>query len=351
MKKPFLIALFLTLVWASLQSQARADELPNAKFTGKTLINPNRTTASAESTGAAKANSTSKSFGADDVMGMYDVWFDLQQDRDGDGYFAQFEVFFDIDSRYSNTRIYVIGQLDNGTTTPLFQTAPYVINGASGADTYSAKVLLTDGYPSGQYSLTLYIYDAQTNALLMTWGPQQDGQMTQLFLEDGDRDVVSIPDIQVFEMAFTLLNDFDNDGYYTDADVTIDVDAPQQTRSLYASLYLIDERGEWIPLKNSSVFTVSGYSQSDRITLSFGLSSGFAPQHYRLGAKLYDAYSNNQLLTVTTPPSTPAYLESVEYDDSYSVTETVYVESHHGGSLGLLALLALLPLALRKKIA
>ena len=342
MKKPLLIVLFLTIVLTLVNGHAMAEEVASAKFTGKTLNNPHRDdTGGTDSDLSGKAVS-GKAIANGDVIGMYDVWFDMQQDNDGDGFYQRFDVFFDIDSRYSNTRVYVTGQLNNGSTTPLFRTDPFTINGATGSDTYSATVLLTQGYPSSQYDLTLKIYDAQTNALMLIWGPQQDGQMTQLFLEDAERDAVSNAPIQLFEFAYTLQLDGDGDGYYTEADVSLDVDAPQQTVTLYASLYLIDSNGEWIPLKNSNTFTVTGYSAFDKITLGFGLSSGFDPQNYRLGVKLHDAYSHTLLLTATTPNSTPVRMESVDYDNDYYVVEEYYYEEdHHGGSTGILLLIGL----------
>lgn len=344
MKKTTLFLLFVTLL-SVLQTPARADDAPTAKFTGKTVANPNRDAASDQP--GVTTLATARSIASGDVVSLYDLWINFQRDNDGDGFYQQFEIFFDIDSRYSNTRIYVTGQLDNGATTPLFRTEPFTVSGATGSDTYSATVLLTDGYPSTDYALTLRVYDAQTNALLLTAGPNQHQQLNQLFLEDAERDAVANADLQLFEFAFTLLGDNDGDGYYTEAEIRLDVDAPQQTRSIYASLYLVDRHNEWIPLKNSSVVTVSGYSTFDVIRLDFALNGGFDPQTYRLGFQLHDAYTHTVLLTSTTPQSAPVRMESADYDSSYYVVEEEYYyeESHHsGGSVGagLLAMLGLL---------
>ncbi|MEZ5505865.1 MAG: choice-of-anchor H family protein [Gammaproteobacteria bacterium] len=345
MKKPILLLLFVSLIVAALHNAAQAATDPTAKFTGKTVANPNRDTTDDQP--GANTLATGRSIAGGDTVGLYDLWIDFQRDNDGDGFYQQFEIFFDIDSRYSNTRIYVTGQLDNGATTPLFRTDPFTVNGATGSDTYSATVLLTDGYPSTDYALTLRVYDAQTNALMLTISPNQYPRLNQLFLEDAERDAVTNAALQLFEFAFTLLGDNDGDGYYTEAEIRLDVDAPQQTRSIYASLYLVDRHDEWIPLKNSSVVTVSGYSTFDVIRLDFALNGGFDPQAYRLGVQLHDAYTHTVLLTSTTPLSTPVRMESADYDSSYYVVEEEYYyeESHHsGGSIGagLLMMLGLL---------
>lgn len=351
MKKPALILFFFTLLLASLHNSARAESAPVAKFTGKVTSNPHRSVTD-DVPGATQLDTiTGKSISGGDAVGVYDVWFAFQRDNDGDGYHQQFEIFFDIDSRYSNTRIYVTGQLDNGASTPLFRTEPFTVSGGTGSDTYSATVLLTDGYPSADYALTLRVYDAQTNALLLVYGPNQDERLDQLFLEDAQRDAVSSAALQLFEFAFTLQVDNDGDGFYTEADVRLDADAPQQTRAIYASLFLVDAHNDWIPLKNSVVVTVSGYSAHDNIMLDFALNSGFDPQHYRLGVQLHDAYSHTVLLTSVTPASTPVRMESADFDSNYYVVEEYYYEEEHhsAGASGIWLLSAVLMLLMAKR--
>lgn len=344
-----LLPLFTTLTLAMLSQPLMAADAPTAKFSGETVTNPNRAN-DADATLEGQAKMAAKYIAGGDTVGIYDIWFAEQSDQDGDGYHSKFKAFFDIDSRYSNHRIYVTGQLSGNNTTPLFRTDPFTVSGETGNDTYSTTVLLTSGYPSGQYDLTLRVYDAQSNALLLTWGPQQDGQMSQLFLEDASRDAVSNADLQVFEFAYTLHTDHDGDGYFTEADVRIDVDAPQQARHIYASLFLVDQYDHWIPLRDSPVVSVSGYSAADRIHMDFVLDSGFDPQHYRLGAQIFDADSHNLLLTTTTPSSAPARMESGEYDrDYYHDEDDHYDDDHSGGSTGLVLLTGLIALWRGKK--
>ena len=343
MNKPTLVFVFFLISLMGASNLVHAQSVEQAKFAGKTIVNPNRT-----DTATRAAGIDTKTLGSGSDYAMYDVWFNFTRDDDGDGYYHQFDINFDIDTRFSSASIYVVGQLNNGTGTPLFQTDPYTINGATGADSYNVTVLLTDGYPSAQYALTLNVYDAQTHALLLTYGPQQEYSLGQLYLEDVSREASFDSQLQLFQFNYTLSNDYDSDGYYTDGDVHLDVDAPNQTLTLYASLYIIDNYGNWIPLQNSSTFVVSGYSSHDGVDISFGLNSGFDPQNYRLGVEIYNAQTHNLLLTSTTPDATPVRMESVDYDDSAYGYDDYYYSAHAAGSLPLLMLAGLGMLAVMR---
>lgn len=340
MKKNLLILLFLLPALMASRC-ASAGETSQQKFTGKIIANPERVESPADATGAtemkAQAETSASAFSIQALSGadfsMYNVWFDFTRDDDGDGYYHQFNINFDIDTRLSSASIYVTGQLNNGTSTPLFRTDPFTIRGATGSDSYQATVLLTDGYPATRYELTLRVYDASSNALLFTYGPQQDSDLAQLYLEDVTREAASSGDLDLFVLEFTLHGDSDGDGYYTRADVRFDADAPGRTATLYASLYLIDQRGEWIPLRDTGTFTASHYSHSDAVNFGFDLNSGFDPQRYRLGLEIRDAYSHMVLLTSVTPDATPLHMESVDYDASYTVVEEHHDDGHSGGSL------------------
>lgn len=348
MKKPVLILLFLLPALAASQ-WARAEDAAQQKFAGKIISNPERPAPESAPAGVEKsaATFTTAALSSGDVS-MYNVWFDFTRDDDGDGYYHQFNVSFDLDTRLSSASVYVTGQLNNGASTPLFRTDPFTLRGATGSDSYQATVLLTEGYPSTQYALTLRVYDAQTNALLFSYGPNSDSELAQLYLEDVSREAAYSNDLQLFQLDFTLSDDSDGDGYYTQADIRIDADAPGRIHSLYGKLYLIDRNGQWIYLKDTGNFTVSNYSHSDAVYTGFGLDGGFDPQRYKLAVELYDAYTHNLLLTSTTPDAAPVRMESMEYDNGYYVEEYYYEEEHSGGSVQWLLLGAMTVLVLRR---
>ncbi|HVK99356.1 MAG TPA: choice-of-anchor H family protein, partial [Dongiaceae bacterium] len=350
-----LLSALLATPFANAAASAEETETAQQKFTGKVIANPDRVDGSAtDSTDTAVATSTrNSSFNIEALtnadVSLYRAWFDFTRDDDGDGYFHQFALNFDLDTRLSSAEIYVTGQLNNGASTPLFRTDPFTIRGATGSDSYQATVLLTDGYPATRYELTLRVYDARSNALLLTYGPNQDNNLAELYLEDVTREAVNSGDVDLFVLEFTLFGDQDGDRYYTRSDVRFDADAPGQTLNLYASLYLIDEHGSWIPLRNTDTFTVSGYAHNDAVTVGFDLNNGFDPQVYRLGLEIHDARTDALLLTSVTPDATPLHMESADYDARHHETDDHHDDGHSGGSLSLM-LLGLFALLLLRRI-
>lgn len=345
MKKTILFLLIL-LPALLVRLPVHAAENTRQKVAGKIITHPERPEADtpAETDTTATLPFSVQALGSGDFS-LYRLWFDFTHDHDGDGYSHQFNLSIDLDTRFTSASVYVTGQLDNGSTTPLFRTDPFSLHGATGSDSYQLTVLLTEGYPSTRYALTLRVYDAQTHSLLLTLDARDDSALASLDLEDIGRDTTQTPALHLFQIEYTLSGDHDSDGFFTAADVRFDADAPGETRWMYARLYLIDDDGHWLWLRTTASFSVSGYSSADRLYTGFELEQGFDPQRYRLGLELYDAWSNALLLTSVTPDSAPLHMESHEYD---SVADD-YDDGHSGGALPGLTLIALLALWRRRR--
>ncbi|MEE2729902.1 MAG: choice-of-anchor H family protein [Pseudomonadota bacterium] len=352
-KIALIIVTFLLVVLASApQAQAQAQTQvqpqtasspdPNSKFRGKIISNPAKP--AADLTANALATPTALNTTATTTsVSVYDVWFDLQGDHDGDGYYHQFDVNFDIDTLRSSQRIFVVGELQGEHQQTLFQTEVYTIYGASGNDTYQARVLLTDGYPSDQYTLSLSIHDADTGAELLHYSNTDNPQLADLYLEDSSRENAALHSISIYELAFDLSGDQDRDGYFTDITVEVDADAPGQSRWVYARISLIDPHDHWREINTSQDFRLQDYSSQDRYLSRLSLDYGFDPARYQLAVQLYDADSGNLLITTTSPLATPLHMESQDWDnDAYSVVvEEEYYSAASGGSVGLFFLLML----------
>jgi len=282
------------------------------------------------------------------AVSVYDIWFNMTADSDGDGYYHQFDISFDIDTNVSSQRIYVTGELHGSTSQVLFQTDPYTLSGSSGSDTYQVRVLLTDGYATDQYELALNIYDADSGALLLQYDGVDDYRLNNLYLEDSSRESAYSAALSMYELSFELSNDLDGDGYYTDLAVQFDADAPGQQQWVYARISLLDSYGQWYEIKQTAAFMLNDYSSSDRYATRIMLDYGFAPDRYQLAIELYDADTNSLLLTSTSPQGTPVKVESADYDNAYySVTvEESYYASGSGGSLDICMLVALVLVAL-----
>ena len=350
-KIALVIVTFLLVVLAnSPQAHAASTDAmePGTKFRGKLVTNPTKsdrpvTAQRLLDPATATVNGTSVS--------VYDVWFDMVGDTDGDGYYHQFDVNFDIDTLYSSQRIYVIGELHGGTSQVLFQTDPYTLTGNSGSDSYQARVLLTDGYPSDQYELSLTVYDADTHAQLLHYDGQNNYQLATLYLEDSSRESAAMDNVSVYELGFELSSDLDGDGYFTEIAVDLDADAPGQQRWVYARISLIDPHNDWTEIKTSNDFLLQDYSSNDHYYTRLSLDYGFDPARYRLAVQIYDANSGSLLITSMSPSSTPLHMESIDWDnDAYVVViEEEYYASGSGGStsLFLLVMLSLFLLANR----
>lgn len=342
-KIALVIVTFLLVVLAnSPQAHAATTDTveAGAKFRGKLVSNPGKserpvTTQKLIDPNTATVNGTS--------VAVYDVWFDMLGDTDGDGYYHQFDVNFDLDTLYSHQRVYVIGKLHGNTSQVLFQTEPYTLNGDSGSDSYQARVLLTDGYPSGQYELSLTVYDADSHAQLLHYDSQDNYRLASLYLEDSSRESAAMDNISVYELGFELSSDLDGDGYFTEIAVDLDADAPGQQRWVYARISLIDPRNDWTEIKTSNDFLLQDYSSNDRYYTRLSLDYGFDPARYRLAVQIYDANSGSLLLTSTSPGSTPLHMESIDWDnDVYVVVvEEEYYASGSGGSTSLFLLVML----------
>ncbi|RLT92095.1 choice-of-anchor H family protein [Ketobacter sp.] len=342
----FLLVVLASAPQAQAMPQAATPPDPNSKFRGKIISNPAKP--AADFTAHALAAPTALNSATTTAsVSVYDVWFDLQGDHDGDGYYHQFDVNFDIDTLRSSQRIFVVGELQGELhgehQQTLFQTEVYTIYGTSGNDTYQARVLLTDGYPSDQYALSLSIHDADTGAELLHYSSADNPQLADLYLEDSSRESAALHSISIYELAFDLSGDQDRDGYFTDITVEVDADAPGQSRWVYARISLIDPHDYWREIHTSQDFRLQDYSSQDRYMSRLSLDYGFDPARYQLAVQLYDADSGNLLITTTSPLATPLHMESQDWDnDAYRVVvEEEYYATASGGSVGLFFLLML----------
>ena len=142
-KVALIIVSFLLVVLASTP-EAHAATTNTAetgsKVRGKLVTNPDK---QGKAFSAQKLSDPASAAISGPAASVYSVWFDWIGDTDGDGYYHQFDVNFDIDTVFSSQRVYVIAELSGSTSQILFQTEAYTLTGASGDDSYQARALLT----------------------------------------------------------------------------------------------------------------------------------------------------------------------------------------------------------------
>ncbi len=351
-KAAIILVTMLILILAS-HSQAEtngADAAPQQKTQGKLIRNPNKPEPNSTNSSTRAATFSA----AQQTISLYDVWYDLITDNDGDGYYQKLHINFDLDTAYSEYPIYVVAEIGSQSQT-LFQTDPYNLNGNSASDSYQATVLLTEGYPSSYYDLVFKVYDADNHQLLAQFSSQNNDLFEPLYLEDATLDS-NLEDVSLYSLAYDLSEDWDHDGYYTKINLQFDADAPNQQRWIYAELFLVDEYGQWHELASTQPFQIAHYNSQDAYQTSVSLNSGFSPQSYQVAVRIYDGYTHSLLLTTIAPSGSYADMESIDWDnDNWSEDETVIVEEEYyyasgsGGSMGLGIFVALIALGLRRK--
>ncbi|AUM13542.1 choice-of-anchor H family protein [Ketobacter alkanivorans] len=356
-KIPFTVVTLLLLILANHpQAHAAAADTaitatPNtatgSKTKGQLVNNPSKTESTLNTRALSYQDASHSAHGS---VSLYDIWFDMKSDIDGDGYYHQFDVSFDLDTHYNSQTIYVIAELNGLTTQTLFQTTPYTLYGNSGNDSYQANVLLTDGYPPHQYNLTLRVFDANSDELLLTYNTRDHNDANTLNLEDSQYESVSNHRLSLYELSYELRADYDSDGYYTELTVDFDADAPGAEQWIYARISLIDSYGQQHEISLSNDFMLYDYASNDAYSTQINLNHGFEPDTYQLIVELYDADTHALLLTSTTPPSARLRLESSDRDASYGVTvEEEYYVAGSGGGAGMLLLTTLMILLILKR--
>jgi hypothetical protein len=121
---------------------------------------------------------------------VYDGSTDLFSDRDQDGYYHHLRVTFDADTIFPTADLYAVVYLsaDGNAWESVFTTADFTIHGAAPDDDYEVETELVSGYSTGLYDVLVELYDAQTNELVDSFGPNQSSDFSVLPLEDAYRD-------------------------------------------------------------------------------------------------------------------------------------------------------------------
>ena len=124
-----------------------------------------------------------------------DFWFyladvELYADDDRDGYYSGVDLLFDVDTYHTVADIYAVAYLsyEGGPWEEYAVTEDFTIFGSSGTDDYIIVSDLVSGYPTGDYDLLIEIFDADNNAFLAFFGPEDSSELAFLPLEDINRD-------------------------------------------------------------------------------------------------------------------------------------------------------------------
>lgn len=175
--------------------------------------------------------------------------------------------------------------------------------------------------------------------------PAQSKSVQQLAQKSGDHN------IWVYDAWVSLHTDRDHDNYYTEIELTFDVDTNLSHADVYARIFLGDGT-IFREIYTTSDFHIDANSSSDEITLSTRLVEGFVPKEYDLLIEIYDVDYNELQDTYDHTSDNDLFLlplESSEYENSYGTGGQVVITTEHGGSGSLLMMVCLSALVLLRR--
>ena len=166
-------------------------------------------------------------------------------------------------------------------------------------------------------------------------------------------------DFSIFDVTSILDDDFDVDGYYHTFTIQFDADVysytGQDTREVYALLYLRQDGGPWVHYFTTDNFIIEGDTAADTYEVSTSLLVDYPPGNYDVLIDLYQLGYSEIVATFSSDDSNALYalpLESQNYDEIYEeeviIQEIIVVEQGYGGSISFTGLLAILMLAIRR---
>lgn len=133
-------------------------------------------------------SSTAQSAGFD--FWFYDVDVQTFNDDDFDGYYHGIDVLFDVDTNFGAADVYAVLYLsfDGGPWNEYAVSEDFSVFGTSANDEYVLVTELMSGYPTGSYDLLIELFDAHDGTFLASTGPEDSSEMSNLPLEDFNRD-------------------------------------------------------------------------------------------------------------------------------------------------------------------
>ena len=95
-----------------------------------------------------------------------------------------------VDTNWAIADVYAVIYLsyEFGPWNEYAETEDITLFGTSGTDDYTIETELIAGYPTGDYDILIELYDADTNFLVASIGPEDTSELSYLPLEDSGRD-------------------------------------------------------------------------------------------------------------------------------------------------------------------
>lgn len=262
-----------------------------------------------EAEGLPKSSGKAQKNGMDHLY-IYDAAVLLFDDNDGDGYYSQLRVDFDVDSPYADYfDVYAelfIRRIGDAEWTHYYTTDVFEIYYDNGSDEYSVTTRLNTGFPPGNYEVLIDLFEYGYSDLVDTLYPSDDYDLTNLPLEDKTYESTGVlSDTYVDNVKTEIFTDTDDDGFYREFTITFDIDTESGTeQDVYVNLYQRTNGNQWEFETETSVFTVYGFSSEDAYEISGNWQSGYPANYYDFRIEVIDA-NTGEVLDDVSPEFSP----------------------------------------------
>ncbi len=152
-------------------------------------------------------------------------------------------------------------------------------------------------------------------------------------------------DFWFYDADVVLYSDLDRDGYYAGIDLEFDADTVFVAADVYAVIYLSYEQGPWNEYASTADFSIFGASSDDKYVVETDLVSGYPTGDYDILIELFDTLDGAFVASFGPEDSSELSLLPLEDAARDTPPDTIVVVESGGGSLGVLALFALLGFA------
>ncbi len=231
---------------------------------------------------------------------IYDAAVLLKSDVDGDGYYSEVRVDFDVDASI-NEYYDVYAELyirEEGTSDWIhyYTTDIFEIYGDDSSDDYHVTTTFNDGFPPAKYEIAIDLFEYGYSGVVDYLEANDDPDLGNLPLEDTSYEQTQpVSNVSISTVKTEIFTDSDGDGYYRDFKISFDADVASGQRDVVAKLYQKTGSGDWQYETESSVYTLDGTSTTDTIAFEAEWQSGYATSYYDFKIEIYDSATNEFL--------------------------------------------------------
>lgn len=265
-------------------------------------------------TSPTKSNKSSKT-----IVQIANVWISDALDNDGDGYNSYVRLNFDLDvNKPDSIDVFVIlgvritDPMDTASYYVYFESIDFKIAGQSTSDGKYISIGSPNlEMPFGTYDFLLEVYfSADPNTRVAYATKTEDPDMGDIMLEESSTDIIQ--QLDIYDAFWSTGIDRDNDGYYSQRDLVVDVDVNSGTANIYLEIYVKEFNSSTYNLAaTTNSFFISGGSSGDAVATT--ISNG---SHGLYDFKVVAYFNGSNVIEDEYDSSDDADLDDVPFETS-----------------------------------